>query len=70
MNNSTTDMAAKSETLNSNSILRLNKQNMMWKFMEIKTNEPKLGQKEFPKQLGFSDSTIKRYREDINTDSP
>ena len=70
MNNSATDMAAKSETLSWNSILRLNKQNMMWKFMEIKTNEPKLTQKEFSKQLGFSDSTIKRYRDDINTDSP
>ena len=34
MSSSTIDMAAKSENLNSNSILRLYKQNMMLKFME------------------------------------
>ena len=34
MNSFTNDMAAKSENLNSNSILRLYKQNMMLKFME------------------------------------
>ena len=66
----TIDMAAKSESLNSKSILRLYKQNMMLKFMEIKSNEPKLTQKKIPKQLGFSDSTIKRYRDDIDMDSP
>ena len=36
MNNFTNDMAVESENLNSNSILRLYKQNMMLKFMEIK----------------------------------
>ena len=69
-NNFTIDMAAKSESLNSKSILRLYKQSMMLKFMEIKYNEPKLTQKKIPKQLGFSDSTIKRYRDDIDMDSP
>jgi len=44
MNNFTIDIAAKSEILNSNSILRLYKQNMMLKFMEIKSNEVKLTQ--------------------------
>ena len=62
-------MAAKSEKLNSNSMLRLYKQNML-KFTEIKSNEPKITQKEISKQLGFSDGTIKRYRDDINMDSP
>ena len=38
--------------------------------MEIKSNEPRLTQKEISRQLGFSDSTIKRYRDDINMDSP
>ena len=51
-------MATKSEALNSNSILRLFKQNMMLKFMEIKTNEPRVTQKQICNQLGFSDSTI------------
>ena len=34
MNSFTNDVAAKSETSNSNTILRLYKQNMMLKFME------------------------------------
>ena len=38
--------------------------------MEIKSNEPQLTQKEISKYLGFSDSTIRRYRDDINIDSP
>ena len=63
-------MAVKSENLNSNSILRLFKQNMLLKLMEIKSNEPKLTQKQICNQLGYSDSTIKRYRDDISMDSP
>jgi len=63
-------MSNKSENLNSNSILRLYKQNMMLKFMEVKSNEPNLTQKQISKQLGYSDSTIKRYRDDIQMDSP
>ena len=42
----------------------------MLKFMEIKSNEPKITQKEISKQLGFYDSTFKRYRDDIDMDSP
>ena len=51
MNNFTIDMATKSENSNSNSILRLYKQNML-KFLEIKSNEPKLTQKQICNQLG------------------
>ena len=36
--------------------------------MEIKSNEPKLTQKYICNQFGFSDKTIKRYRDDINMD--
>ena len=39
-------------------------------FMEEKFNNPRLTQKQICKQLGFSDSTIKRYRDDIKMDSP
>ena len=63
-------MAVKSENFNSNSIFWLPKQNMMLKFMEIKSNEPKLTQKQICNQLGYSDSTIKRHRDDISMDSP
>ena len=70
MNIFTIDMAGKSENLNSKSILRLSKQNMMLKFLEIKCNEPRLTQKQICNQLGYSDSTIKRYRDDISKNSP
>ena len=43
---------------------------MMLKFVEIHSNEPKLTQKQISSQLGYSDSTIKRYRDDIQMDSP
>ena len=43
---------------------------MMLKFMEKKSNEPKLTQKQICKQLDKSDSIFKRYRDDIDMDSP
>ena len=42
MNNFTIDVAVKSENKNSNSILPLYERKMMLKFMEIKSNEPRL----------------------------
>ena len=42
----------------------------MARFVEIKNNEPRLTQKQTFNQLGFSDSTNKRYRNDINMLSP
>ena len=65
MANFTIDMAARSETSNSKAKVRLYKQNMMRKFMEIKSKEPKLTRKEISKQLGFSGSTNERYRDNI-----
>ena len=44
-------MATKSENLKANSILRIYKQNMMLKFIEIKSNEPRLTQKQVCNQL-------------------
>ena len=43
---------------------------MVLKLMEIKSNEPKLRQTQILNQLGFFDSTVKRYRDDINLNSP
>ena len=63
-------MAAKSEALNSNSKLRFYKQNMMLKFLGVKSNESKLTGKEISKQLGFSNITNKRYTDDIQMDCP
>ena len=42
----------------------------MLKFTEMKSNEPKLTQKEISKELGYSKSTIRQYRDSINMDSP
>ena len=47
MDKFTIDMATKSEALNSNSILRLFEQNTMLKFMKIKSNEPRITQRDF-----------------------
>ena len=46
MNNFTNDLPAKSENIYPNSILRLYKQNMMSKFVEKKSKEPKLTEKQ------------------------
>ena len=70
MNSFTFDMAAKPEWLNSNSILRLCKQNMLLIVMAIKSNEHRRTQKQTFNQLEYSDSTFKRYRHDILMDSP
>ena len=43
---------------------------MMLKFMETKSNEHRLTQKQICIQLRFPDSTLKRYRDDIQMDSP
>ena len=68
-NNFTIDMAIKSENLSSIAILRFYKQNMMLRVLELKSNEPRLTQKQICNQLCYSDSTIKRYRDDIQMDS-
>ena len=38
----------------------------MLDFMEIRSNNPRMTQTQICNQLGTSDSTIKRYRNDIN----
>ena len=65
----TIDMATKSENVTSNAILRLYKQNMVLKSTEIKPNETRLTQKQIYYELRYSDSTIKRDRNDFQMDS-
>ena len=43
---------------------------MMLKFMEKSLNEPRLTQKQNCNPLGYSDSTIKRFRDNNQMDSP
>ena len=66
----TIDQLSKSETIDPNSINRIYKVNTMLDFMEIRSNNPRMTQKQICNQLGFSDSTIKRYRNDNNMDNP
>ena len=42
----------------------------MLKFMEIRSNNPRMTQNQICKQLGTSDSSIKRYGDDIQMESP
>ena len=72
MNNNkfTIDQLTKAESIDPNSINRLYKLNMMLDFMEARFKNPGMTQKQICSQLGTSDSTIKRYRNDIDMDSP
>ena len=69
-NTSSPQERSKTGSLDSNLISPQNKLKIMAKFMELKSNEPRLTQKQISKQFGFSDSTIKRYRNDVNMLSP
>ena len=60
----TEDSASKSQTLNSNSVLRLYEHGILLKFVAVINNDPKLTQKS-----GISESTFKRYRDEVNMDS-
>ena len=64
------DNIIKSRSIEPNDLIRTYKLDRCCDFMEEKFNNPKLTQKQICKQLGFSDSTIKRYRDDIKMDSP
>ena len=64
------DNIIKSQSIEPNDLIRTYKLDRCCDFMEEKYNNPRLTQKQICKQLGFSDSTIKRYRDDIKMDSP
>ena len=63
------DNIIKSQSIEPNDLIRTYKLDRCCDFMEEKYNNPRLTQKQICKQLGFSDSTIKRYRDDIKMDS-
>ena len=42
----------------------------MFTFLEIKSNYPKLTQKQEAQQIGYSDSASEGYRDQINNPSP
>ena len=56
--------------LNAELILRQNRLDKMAKFMEVKSNNPRLKQSETAKVLAISTSTLQRYRRETNMHSP
>ena len=60
----------KSRSIEPSDLIRTFKLDRCCDFMEEKYNNPKLTQKEICNQLGFTDRTIRRYRDDIKMDSP
>ena len=71
MNNSfSLQQLSRPGNLDSNLISRQYKLNLMADFMRLKYENPKLKQSEIANQLGYSTSTLQRYRNDINMLSP
>ena len=64
------DNMLKSRSIEPSDIIRTFKLDRCCDFMEEKYNNPKLTQKQICNQLGFTDRTIRRYRDDIKMDSP
>ena len=64
------DSMIKSRSIEPSDIIRTFKLDRCCDFMEEKYNNPRLTQKEICNQLGFTDRTIRRYRDDIKMDSP
>ena len=64
------DNMLKARSIEPSDIIRTFKLDRCCDFMEEKYNNPKLTQKQICKQLGVSDRTIRRCRDDIKMDSP
>ena len=64
------DNKIKSRSIEPSDIIRTFKLDRCCDFMEENYNNPRLTQKEICNQLGFTDRTIRRYRDDIKMDSP
>ena len=64
------DNMIKSRSIEPSDIIRTFKLDRCCDFMEEKYNNPKLTQKEICNHLGVTDRTIRRFRNDIQMDSP
>ena len=71
MNNSfSLEQIAKTGYLNGDLIMRQNKLDILAKFMEIKSLNPKLKRSEVARELKILSSFLQRYRREINMHSP
>ena len=64
------DNMLQSRSIEPSDIIRTFKLDRCCDFVEEKYNNPKLTQKQICNQLGFTDRSIRRYRDDIKMDSP
>ena len=64
------DNMIKSRSIEPSDIIRTFKLDRCCDFMEEKYNNPRLTQKQICNQLGVTDRTIRRFRNDIQMDSP
>ena len=69
-NNFSLQQIQKTSNLDANLISIQYKLNLMADFMKVKYENPRMKQSEIANQLGMSSSTIQRYRNDINMQSP
>ena len=69
-NNFSLQQIQKTSNLDANLISRQYKLNLMADFMRLKYENPKLKQSEIAGRLGYSSSTLQRYRNDVNMLSP
>ena len=69
-NNFSLQQISQTGNLDSNLILRQYELDLMARFMEIQSVNPKLGQNQIGKELGCSSKTLKRYKNDKNMLSP
>ena len=69
-NNFSLQQIQKTSNLDANLISRQYKLNLMADFMKVKYENPRMKQSEIANQLGMSSSTIQKYRNDINMQSP
>ena len=71
MNNTfSLQQASQTGNLDSNLITRHCKLDLVARFMEIKSLNPRVRQNQIAKELGCSSSTFQRYRQDKNMLSP
>ena len=63
------EQISQTENLDSSLILVQHKLELMARFMEIKSINPKLKQSGIPKEIRCSTSTLQRYRHDIKMQS-
>ena len=64
------EQISRTGNLDATLILRQNKLDFMARFMELKSINPKMEQKDIAKDLGYSNCTLQRYRYDRKMQSP